>query len=101
MSNLANEEFSNLTMGSKTDPEDIFEILNSTTDLSKHWMKEIFNEISIMNNKISEDDHEKTKERWRILQDFFDKDRYDKIKEWMKPERTDLFAYRPRRNNCT
>ena len=23
------------------------------------------------------------------------------IKEWMKPERTDLFAYRPRRNNCT
>lgn len=56
MSNLANEEFSNLTIGSKTDPEDIFEILKSTTDLSKHWMKEIFNEISIMNNKISEDD---------------------------------------------
>ena len=48
MSNLANEEFSNLTIGSTTDPEDIFEIL--------HWMKEIFNEISIINNKISEDD---------------------------------------------
>ena len=56
MSNLANEEFSNLTIGSTTDAEDIFEILNSTTDLSKHWMKEIFSEISIINNKISAGD---------------------------------------------
>jgi len=56
MSNLANEEFSNLTIGSTTDAEDIFEILNSTADLSKHWMKEIFNEISIINNKISAGD---------------------------------------------
>ena len=56
MSNLANEEFGNLTMGSTTDAEDIFEILNSTTDLSKHWMKEIFSEISIINNKISAGD---------------------------------------------
>lgn len=53
MSNLANEEFGNLTIGSTTDAEDIFEILNSTTDLSKYWMKEIFSEISIINNKIS------------------------------------------------
>ena len=52
MSNLANEEFGNLTIGSTTDAEDIFEILNSTTDLSKYWMKEIFSEISIINNKI-------------------------------------------------
>ena len=56
MSNLANEEFSNLTIGSTTDAEDMFEILNSTADLSKHWMKEIFNEISIINNKISAGD---------------------------------------------
>ena len=56
MSNLANEEYSNLTIGSTTDAEDIFEILNSTADLSKHWMKEIFNEISIINNKISAGD---------------------------------------------
>ena len=56
MSNLANEEFGNLTIGSTTDAEDIFEILNSTTDLSKHWMKEIFSEISIINNKISAGD---------------------------------------------
>ena len=52
MSSLANEEFGNLTIGSTTDAEDIFEILNSTTDLSKYWMKEIFSEISIINNKI-------------------------------------------------
>ena len=56
MSNLANEEFSNLTIGSTTDAEDIFEILNSTADLSKHWMKEIFSEISIINNKIAAGD---------------------------------------------
>lgn len=40
-------------------------------------------------------------EEWYFSQDFFDKDRHDKIKEWMKPEKTDLFTYRPRRNNCT
>ena len=56
MSNLANEEFSNLTIGSTTDAEEIFEILNSTADLSKHWMKEIFSEISIINNKIAAGD---------------------------------------------
>jgi hypothetical protein len=40
-------------------------------------------------------------EEWYFSQDFFDKDRYEKIKEWMKPEQENLFLYRPRRNNCT
>ena len=40
-------------------------------------------------------------EEWYFSQDFFDKDRYDRIKEWMKPEQENLFLYRPRRNNCT
>ena len=41
-------------------------------------------------------------EDWYFSQEFFDVNRYERIKEWMKPEPTkNLFAYRPRRNNAT
>ena len=41
-------------------------------------------------------------EDWYLSQEFFDVDRYEKIKDWMKPEPpTNLFAYRPRRNNAS
>jgi len=39
---------------------------------------------------------------WYLSQDFFSIQRYEKIHEWMKPDPpTNLFAYRPRRNNCS
>jgi hypothetical protein len=41
-------------------------------------------------------------EEWYFSQEFFDMERYCRIKYWMKPEPpTDLFSYRPRRNNAT
>ena len=41
-------------------------------------------------------------EEWYLSQDFFDVDRFNKIKDWMKPDLpVNLFAYRPRRNNAT
>ena len=41
-------------------------------------------------------------EEWYLSQDFFDVDRYNKIKEWMKPDQPqNLFAYKPRRNNAS
>ena len=41
-------------------------------------------------------------EDWYLSQEFFDINRYEKIKEWMKPDPPqNLFAYRPRRNNGT
>ena len=39
---------------------------------------------------------------WYVQQDFYSEERFDKIEEWMKPDPpTNLFAYRPRRNNCS
>ena len=41
-------------------------------------------------------------EEWYYQQDFFSYDNYEKIKNWMKPEApTNLYAYRPRRNNAS
>ena len=41
-------------------------------------------------------------EEWYNSQEFFSMQRYEKIKEWIKPDPpTDLFLYRPRRNNAT
>jgi hypothetical protein len=41
-------------------------------------------------------------EEWYNSQEFFSMQRYEKIKEWIKPDPpTDLFRYRPRRNNAT
>ena len=41
-------------------------------------------------------------EDWYLSQEFFDINRYEKIKEWIEPEPSkNLFAYRPRRNNAT
>ena len=39
---------------------------------------------------------------WYVQQDFYSEERFDKIEEWMKPDPpTNLFAYRPRRNNAS
>ena len=41
-------------------------------------------------------------EDWYLSQEFFSIQRYEKIHEWMKPDPpTNLFVYRPRRNNCS
>ena len=41
-------------------------------------------------------------EEWYFSQDFFTHERYEKIKEWMKPDPpVNLFSYRPRRNNAS
>jgi hypothetical protein len=39
---------------------------------------------------------------WYFSQEFFDMERYEKIKNWIKPEApTNLYAYRPRRNDAS
>ena len=41
-------------------------------------------------------------EEWYFNQDFFSHENYEKIKNWMKPEApSNLYVYRPRRNNWT
>ena len=41
-------------------------------------------------------------EEWYSSQEFFSMDRYEKIKEWMKPDPpANLYMYRPRRNNAS
>jgi hypothetical protein len=41
-------------------------------------------------------------EEWYYDQYFFSIENYEKIVEWMKPESpTNVFAYRPRRNNAS
>jgi hypothetical protein len=41
-------------------------------------------------------------EEWYFSHEFFDMGRYEKIKNWMKPDLpTNLFAYRPRKNNAS
>ena len=40
-------------------------------------------------------------EEWYSSQEFFCDERYEKIKDWVKIENpTELFAYRPRKNNA-
>jgi hypothetical protein len=39
---------------------------------------------------------------WYVQQDFYSEERFNKIGEWMKPDPpTNLFSYRPRRNNAS
>ena len=41
-------------------------------------------------------------EEWYLNQEFFSYEKYQKIREWMQPDPpTDLFKYRPRRNNAS
>jgi 5-methylcytosine-specific restriction endonuclease McrA len=41
-------------------------------------------------------------EDWYFSQEFFSTEKYEKIKNWMKPDPpVNLFSYRPRRNNLT
>jgi len=41
-------------------------------------------------------------EDWYLSQEFFDVDRYEKIKDWMKPEpSTNLYRYGNRRNKVS
>ena len=41
-------------------------------------------------------------EDWYLSQEFFSIQSYEKIKDWMKPDKpANLFAYRPRRNNAS
>jgi hypothetical protein len=41
-------------------------------------------------------------EDWYKQKEFFSSDRYEKILKWMTPSIVkNLYAYRPRRNNCT
>ena len=41
-------------------------------------------------------------EEWYFSQEFFSNERHEKVKDWMKPETpTNLFSYRPRRNNAS
>jgi len=41
-------------------------------------------------------------EEWYFSQEFFDIERYEKIKNWMKPEPpANLYRYRQRRNNAS
>ena len=39
---------------------------------------------------------------WYVQQDFYNEDILNKIEEWMKPPKpTNLYSYRPRRNNAS
>jgi CRISPR/Cas system Type II protein with McrA/HNH and RuvC-like nuclease domain len=39
---------------------------------------------------------------WYVQQDFYNEERFNKIEDWIKPDPpTNLFAYRPRRNNAS
>ncbi len=41
-------------------------------------------------------------EEWYFSQEFFSMERYEKIKNWMKPDPSSyLYAYRPRKNNLS
>lgn len=41
-------------------------------------------------------------EEWYSSQEFFSMERYEKIKNWIKPDPPiNLFSYRPRRNNAS
>jgi 5-methylcytosine-specific restriction endonuclease McrA len=39
---------------------------------------------------------------WYVQQDFYSEERFDKIENWMKPPLpTNLYSYRPRKNNAS
>jgi len=39
---------------------------------------------------------------WYVQQDFYSENKFNKIEDWMKPEPpTNLYAYRPRKNNAS
>ena len=39
---------------------------------------------------------------WYVQQDFYSEERFDKIENWMKPPSpTNLYSYRPRKNNAS
>lgn len=39
---------------------------------------------------------------WYVQQDFYNEERFNKIEKWIKPDPpTNLFTYRPRRNNAS
>ena len=52
--------------------------------------------------KCNQDKADTPWEDWYLSQEFFDINRYEKIKEWMEPEPPqNLFLYKPRRNNAS
>ena len=57
MSKLAKNDFNYSTIGSLTDPEELYEIIVRTTDLSNHWFKEVNNEISQLSNSFEQKDN--------------------------------------------
>jgi len=53
-------------------------------------------------HKCNQDKSHTPWEDWYLSQEFFDINRYEKIKEWMEPEPPqNLFLYKPRRNNAS
>ena len=57
MSKLAKSEFNYSTIGSLTDPEELYEIITRTSDLSNHWFKEVNNEISQLSDSFQKKDN--------------------------------------------
>ena len=57
MSKLAKNDFNYSTIGSLTDPEELYEIIVRTTDLSNHWFKEVNNEISQLSDSFEQKDN--------------------------------------------
>jgi prephenate dehydrogenase len=57
MSKLAKSEFNYSTIGSLTDPEELYEIITRTSDLSNHWFKEVSNEISQLSDSFQKKDN--------------------------------------------
>ena len=52
--------------------------------------------------KCNQDKGQSPWEEWYLSQEFFNMERYQKIQNWMKPDPpTNLFVYRPRRNNAS
>jgi len=56
MSKLAKNDFNYSTIGSLTDPEELYEIIVRTADLSNHWFKEVNNEISQLSDSFEQKD---------------------------------------------
>ena len=52
--------------------------------------------------KCNQDKGQSPWEEWYLSQEFFSMERYQRICNWMKPDPpTNLFVYRPRRNNAS
>ena len=52
MSKFAKQDFNYSTIGSLTDPEELFEIINHTKEFSSHWYNQANNEISKLSEYI-------------------------------------------------